>query len=917
MFILRGLALCFALLFFHSNLTAQKVNNTSTTVSSSWVESTTWDGGVAPPLTGIGGEDITINGYVTVESFDIGAAGGLMEFEQINNAFSLTINSGGLLVIEGNVNFKNQAMNLIINDGGRMVILGDFTSTNFINLQDDGVLAIAGDVTFGGAMSTYTNSGTGSLYVGGTLTGNSDADADDQPFGNLDDGIGHDDPWLFNIVTGGLGITVSDISGDTKENGTTATFTVVLDSEPTADVSIGLSSDDTGEGTVSPSSLTFTNTDWFTPQTVTVTGVDDPFVDGPQVFTIITSSASSSDGYYDGLDPDDVSVTNLDDEAAISVSSISSFTTEAGTSATFTIVLDTEPTNDVTIGISSNDLSEGIVSPSEVTFSPTDWFTPQTVTVTGVDDDIDDGDKSFRAVTAPAVSSDPKYDGLNAADVTIINKDDDAFGITVSAISGNTTEQGGIATFTILLHSEPTDDVVIGLSSDDEGEGTVSPTELTITSGNWFNEQTVTVTGVDDDLEDGDQAYNIITAAIVSSDFNYGGLDPDDVAVINEDDNLGNEDPVITGQVSAFSTNEDTPFMISLDHLTVTDSDNTYPDDFTLLIQSGANYTFNGNQITPAENFFGVLTIPLSVDDGIDESNQFDFTLTVDPINDAPNLVAQSATVEFGTSQGAQLLTGASDIEGDALTLVEVTSDQSVEGVEFDEAGNFSFENKSLVGQIIFTFEVCDDGSPSACSQSTFTLTVTSGDFDSDGIPDDVELEFDDVDSDGTPEYADTDSDNDGISDSIEAGSSPLNPVDTDGDGKPDFVDLDSDGDGKSDEEEGLEDCDFDDIPNYIDALDACLETKIPKAFSPNGDTRNDEWIIPGIEGYPNNVVIIFDRWGTKVFVMKGYNNADRVWRGEINQGGSGKEAAFGTYYFVIDFKDGSKPKSGNILLSR
>jgi gliding motility-associated-like protein len=394
-------------------------------------------------------------------------------------------------------------------------------------------------------------------------------------------------------------------------------------------------------------------------------------------------------------------------------------------------------------------------------------------------------------------------------------------------------------------------------------------------------------------------------------------LDPDDVSVINEDNNIDNEDPVITGQSGVFSTDEDTPFVISLDHLTVTDSDNTYPDDFTLTILGGVNYTFSGSEITPAENFFGELTIPLSVNDGIDESNQFDFSLTVNPVNDAPVLISQSATVEFGTNQEAQLLSDASDIEGDALSVVDVTADKNVEGVVFDAAGNFTYENKSLVGQIVFTYEVCDDGSPSACSQSTFTLTVTSGDFDADGIPDDVELEFNDVDGDGTPEYADTDSDNDEISDTIEAGSNPANPVDTDGDGTPDFVDLDSDGDGKSDEEEGLEDCDFDGIPNYIDALDACLETKIPKAFSPNGDSRNDEWIIPGIEGYPNNIVIVFDRWGSKVFTMKGYNNADRVWRGEINQGGNGKEAAFGTYYYVIDFKDGSKPKSGNILLSR
>ena len=72
------------------------------------------------------------------------------------------------------------------------------------------------------------------------------------------------------------GITVTPTSGlTTTEAGGTATFTVVLTSRPVADVTIGLSSSDTTEGTVSPSSLTFTSANWNIPQTVTVTGVDD------------------------------------------------------------------------------------------------------------------------------------------------------------------------------------------------------------------------------------------------------------------------------------------------------------------------------------------------------------------------------------------------------------------------------------------------------------------------------------------------------------------------------------------------------------------------------------------------------------------------------------------------------------------
>ena len=66
----------------------------------------------------------------------------------------------------------------------------------------------------------------------------------------------------------------------TTEAGGTATFTVVLNTQPTADVTIALSSSDTTEGTVSPASLIFTTANWNVAQTVTVTGVDDALVDG-------------------------------------------------------------------------------------------------------------------------------------------------------------------------------------------------------------------------------------------------------------------------------------------------------------------------------------------------------------------------------------------------------------------------------------------------------------------------------------------------------------------------------------------------------------------------------------------------------------------------------------------------------------
>ncbi len=68
----------------------------------------------------------------------------------------------------------------------------------------------------------------------------------------------------------------------TSERGMQAMFTVVLDAQPNASVSIALTSSDTTEGTVTPAMLTFTTANWNAPQTVTVTGVDDTERDGDQ-----------------------------------------------------------------------------------------------------------------------------------------------------------------------------------------------------------------------------------------------------------------------------------------------------------------------------------------------------------------------------------------------------------------------------------------------------------------------------------------------------------------------------------------------------------------------------------------------------------------------------------------------------------
>ncbi len=114
---------------------------------------------------------------------------------------------------------------------------------------------------------------------------------------------------------GGGQFIISQTNGlQTSEDGTTDQFTVALVNNPTGNVTIAVSSSNTNEGTVSTNTLTFTPANGTNPQTIVITGVDDAIADGAIPYTIILASAVSTDANFSGLDPTDISVTNLDND---------------------------------------------------------------------------------------------------------------------------------------------------------------------------------------------------------------------------------------------------------------------------------------------------------------------------------------------------------------------------------------------------------------------------------------------------------------------------------------------------------------------------------------------------------------------------------------------------------------------------
>lgn len=368
-------------------------------------------------------------------------------------------------------------------------------------------------------------------------------------------GLAASNPSVRNTDNENPEIRVSPSSLTVNENSGTASFTVVLVAAPTTNVTIPVISSNTGEGTVFPSSLTFTPTNFNTPQTVVVTAVDDLVDDGDVNFTILLGPATSTDSAYNGLSKQ-VSVTNVDnDTASIQAALIgSSATTEAGGIARFTVVLTSQPTQTVTVQINSSDPSEGTVLPTSLVFTAANYNTPRTVTVTGTDDAVDDGNVPYFIATGPAVSADTKYNGLSGANIALTNTDNDTRGATITPTNGlRTTEARGRATFTIVLNSQPTADVRIPLRSSDVSEGKPTVSSVTFTATNYTTPQTVTLVGVNDFVDDGNVAYQIETLPAVSNDTVYKGFNAGDVAVTNVDDDVAG---VVVTPIAGLTTTE-------------------------------------------------------------------------------------------------------------------------------------------------------------------------------------------------------------------------------------------------------------------------------------------------------------------------------------------------------------------------
>ncbi len=277
----------------------------------------------------------------------------------------------------------------------------------------------------------------------------------------------------------------------TVEEGASATFSVALATAPSSDVTVSVTSSDMVVSVSAGASLTFTTSNYATPQMVTLSAAEDKDGDDHSVRV----SLSVSGGGYDRLSSSVIARVNDNDMKRLILPS-DPVTVEEGASATFSVALATAPSGDVTVSVTSSDPVVSVSAGASLTFTTSNYATPQMVTLSAAEDK--DGDD--HSVRVSLSVSGGGYDRLSSSVIARVNDND--FKRLILPSDPVHVVEGASATFTVALATAPSGDVTVSLTSSDPVVSVSAGASLTFTTTNYATPQTVTLSADED--EDGD-----------------------------------------------------------------------------------------------------------------------------------------------------------------------------------------------------------------------------------------------------------------------------------------------------------------------------------------------------------------------------------------------------------------------------
>jgi hypothetical protein len=346
-----------------------------------------------------------------------------------------------------------------------------------------------------------------------------------------------------NFAPAGFAVTPTTLS--VNEHAGTNTFAVSLDAKPSSNVVMNVVSSAVSQATVSPSTLTFTSATWDTPQTVTVTGVNDDQLTEDSATVTVSVNDGSSDNAYDPLADQTVAVavTNDDFPEYGTGSTIFDMNETGGTGA-LEIALHKQPVGNVVFDISTSTPDDISVSPASLTFTPANWNTPQYAYATGIDDNRVGDDIGVLVATINAELTDDAWDIMLPATAHITLLDDDTASYTVNKTALSVNENAGTGTFSVVLTAQPAANVIFDVTPA-TSDVVVSTTGITFTPDDWDTPQEVTVTGVDDSvLGDRTTSVNLSVRNDRGTDSHWSSVSDYvlPITVVNQDVDVDSDD---------------------------------------------------------------------------------------------------------------------------------------------------------------------------------------------------------------------------------------------------------------------------------------------------------------------------------------------------------------------------------------
>ena len=542
-----------------------------------------------------------------------------------------------------------------------------------------------------------------------------------------------DDDTAGVVITESSG-TANDNNITVTEGGAGASFAVVLTSQPTSEVQVSMTFNGTiiqvGSPTLGgpPVILSFTSANWNVPQVVNVGAVNDGVAAnvGSTNLSLVVGSADPNYVAIPTQPASPIVVRIIEDDVpgvTVTESGGSTAVTEGGATDTYTLVLTSQPSSNVTVTVTPD--AQVTVSPSGLTFTPTNWNVAQTVTVAAVDDGIVEGPDTG-TVTHAVTSADANYNGLTVAPVAVSITDNDSAVVSFAPATVSQSEATSPMAFSVTLSHPVASGVTVTVNS---ASGTASsPADFTAISNqtvtfapNSTASQTVNVTIANDALDEDDESFTLTLSGLTATG---------DVTL-----------PAGTATATGTILDDDALPVLSVANVTQPEGNATNTLTFTVNLSpvsgrtvSLTRATVDGSAVSigPSPDFVaipaGVVTIPAG-----QSSVEIPVTINGDTVFEGDEQFTLSLTAVTNATPGSLSATATLTDDDQQPTTTTITSDlpdPSVVGQPYPVAVEVRAQTLSPLGTVSIS-----DGTGASCSApltagtgalSTMSCTLTS-----------------------------------------------------------------------------------------------------------------------------------------------------------------------------------------------